>query len=211
MTSVGGFFGVRANGDILNCAPTRTRTFLIVRAMSGRGCHPHLTSCRCRCPGSAAPSNETAFRDGGSQTGVWEPAQTAPTPAPRPASVVGQLAGKNPAMAKSGNRRNNPARSGKIRKPAGRKSGLAPRWRDGGEGEEWYRNILHPNQLRHFDLPAKCLFLMAGWRAAPTAALTPRSGRRPPSAKQRLQNDQDVHFSRGIRPLPPIVLVGGGG
>jgi hypothetical protein len=42
---------------------------------------------------------------------------------------------------------------------------LAHPWRDGGEGVVRHRNILHPNRLRRSDLPAKCPFLMAGWRA----------------------------------------------
>jgi hypothetical protein len=39
------------------------------------------------------------------------------------------------------------------------------RWRDGGEGAGRGRNILHDKRSRRLDLPAKCPFFMAVWRA----------------------------------------------
>jgi hypothetical protein len=36
-------------------------------------------------------------------------------------------------------------------------------WRGWGVARQ--RNVLHPNRLQRFDLPAKCPFFMAGWRA----------------------------------------------
>jgi hypothetical protein len=50
------------------------------------------------------------------------------------------------------------------------------RWRDGGEGVERPRNILNYNRLRRLPIPAKSLFLMAGWRAAVAVVRSQGSG-----------------------------------